>query len=318
MINKQKKNLFFYVIIFNFIFLFSKTYSLEKNYIEVKVNNNIITKSDIINEKNLLIAYNNNLNTLSESELYFLGKDSLIRHLIKKEEILKYYELNNISNKNIDKFLDNFYLKLNINNEIEIKNFLERANLTENEMREKIEIEALWNEIIYKRYQDKVSIDVEILKQRLQKEIDGLKPSKSYFLSEILFSVSTKQEVIEKNKKILKSIDEIGFKNTANIYSISSSAKFGGEIGWIKSTQLSNDVYKKIVNLKIDDFTRKPMTVPGGFLILKINDIKEEKIEVNFDDELEKLISFEKNRQLNQFSQIYYQKIKKNALINEK
>ena len=168
MINNQKLNIFFFIIIFYFIFFISKTYSLEKNYIEVKVNNNIITKSDILNEQKLLIAYNKNLENLSESKLYFLGKDSLIRHIIKKEELLKYYELNNNYEK-IEKFLDNFYLKLNIKNETEIKNFLDLANLTEEEMKEKIQIEALWNELIYSRYQDKVSIDVENLKQSAKK-----------------------------------------------------------------------------------------------------------------------------------------------------
>ena len=317
MINKLKTNLFIYIIILNFIFLHSKTFSLEKNYIEVKVNNNIITKSDILNEKKLLIGYNKNLENLSEDELYFLATDSLIRHIIKKEEISKYYDAND-EYKHLDKFLNEFYLKINIKDEIDKIKFLEQANLTESEMKDKIVTEALWNEIVYKRYQDKVSIDVENLKQKLQKEIDDLKPTKSYFLSEILYSVVNKDEIIKKNEKILKSIEELGFKNAANIYSISSSAKFGGEIGWIRSSQLSNDVLKKISNLEVNDFTKEPMTVPGGFLILKINDIKEEKIEVNFDDELKKLISFERNRQLNQFSQIYYQKIKKNALINEK
>ena len=317
MINKLKPNLFIYIIILNFIFLHSKTFSLEKNYIEVKVNNNIITKSDILNEKKLLIGYNKNLENLSEDELYFLATDSLIRHIIKKEEISKYYDAND-EYKHLDKFLNEFYLKINIKDEIDKIKFLEQANLTESEMKDKIVTEALWNEVVYKRYQDKVSIDVENLKQKLQKEIDDLKPTKSYFLSEILYSVVNKDEIIKKNEKILKSIEELGFKNAANIYSISSSAKFGGEIGWIRSSQLSNDVIKKISNLEVNDFTKEPMTVPGGFLILKINDIKEEKIEVNFDDELKKLISFERNRQLNQFSQIYYQKIKKNALINEK
>ena len=317
MINKLKTNLFIYIIILNFIFLHSKTFSLEKNYIEVKVNNNIITKSDILNEKKLLIGYNKNLENLSEDELYFLATDSLIRHIIKKEEISKYYDAND-EYKHLDKFLNEFYLKINIKDEIDKIKFLEQANLTESEMKDKIVTEALWNEVVYKRYQDKVSIDVENLKQKLQKEIDDLKPTKSYFLSEILYSVVNKDEIIKKNEKILKSIEELGFKNAANIYSISSSAKFGGEIGWIRSSQLSNDVIKKISNLEVNDFTKEPMTVPGGFLILKINDIKEEKIEVNFDDELKKLISFERNRQLNQFSQIYYQKIKKNALINEK
>ena len=315
MISKKKFAVFFYIIIF--LLLFSKTYSVEKNFIVVKVNNDIITKSDILNEKNLLIAYNENLKSLDEDELYLLGKDSLIRQFIKKEEILRYYELSNDS-KHLEKFLKDFYLKLNVKNDSEIKEFLKLANLTENEMKEKIEIETLWNELVYNKYKDKVTIDVDKLSQRLKKEIDSLKPSKSYFLSEILYTVSTKQEIIEKNKKILNSIEKIGFNNTANIFSVSSSAKFGGEIGWIKSSQLSNDVYEKISNLKIGEFIEEPITVPGGFLILKITDIKEEKIQINFDEELKKLINFENNKQLNQFSQIYYQKIKKDALINEK
>ena len=231
MLSKKKTNLFFYLIIF--FLIFSKSYSIEKNYIEVKVNNNIITKSDIINEKNLLIAYNESLRDLSEDELYLMSKDSLIRQEIKKEEILKHYEIKGNS-KNLDKFLEDFYRKLNIRNDLEIKKFLELANLTENEMREKIEIEALWNELIYGKYKDKVNIDVDNLSQKLKEEIDGLEKIKSYFFSEILYDVSSKQEIIEKNKKILKSIEEIGFKNTANIYSISKSAKFGGEIGWVK------------------------------------------------------------------------------------
>ena len=315
MLNKKNTTIFYLIIFFIF---FIKAYSAEnKNFIEVKINNSIITKSDILNEKNLLIAYNKSLKNLTDTELYSLAKDSLIRQEIKKDEILKHYELKNNS-KYLDKFLNEFYLKLNIKNDSDIKNFLETANLTENEMREKIEIETLWNELVFNKYQDKVNIDVEKIGQRLKKEIDDLKLSKSYFLSEILYSVLTKDEIVEKNKKILKSIEEIGFENTANIYSVSNSAKFGGEIGWIKSSRLSKDVYNEVVNLKINEFTTEPINVPGGFLIVKVNDIKEEKIQIDFDEELKKSISFEKNRQLNQFSQIYYKKVKKNILINEK
>jgi len=315
MLNRKKTIVIFYFILF--FILFTKSYSLEKNYIEVKINNNIITKSDILNEKNLLIAYNKSLKSLSDDELYILAKDSLIRQEVKREEILKYYELNSDS-KNLDKFLNEFYVKLNIKNDLDIKNFLEIANLTENEMREKIEIETLWNEIVFNKYQDKVNINIDSLSQRLKKEIETLKPTKSYFLSEIFYNVLNKQEIIEKNEKILKSIEEIGFNNTANIFSISNSAKFGGEIGWIKSSQLSSNVYKKISILKIGEFTTEPLTVPGGFLILKVVDVKEEKNVINFDEELKKLITFEKNKQLNQFSQIYYKKVKKNILLYEK
>ena len=132
---KKKINIIFSSIIF--FLLLTKSYSLEKNYIEVKVNNTIITKSDIINEKNLLTAYNESLKTLKEDELYTLAKNSLIRQEIKRDEILKYYELNYTSSS-LDKFVNEFYKKLNIENDLDIKKFLEIANITENEMREKI------------------------------------------------------------------------------------------------------------------------------------------------------------------------------------
>ena len=314
MLINQKKTVIFFLVIF--FLLLAKSYSLEKNYIEVKVNNKIITKSDIVNEKKLLTAYNESLKTLKEDELYTIAKNSLIRQEVKRDEILKYYKPNYTSSS-LDKYVDEFYKKLNIENDLDVKKFLEIANITENEMREKIEIETLWNQLVFNKYQDKVIIDVELFKDRLKREINDLKPTKSYFLSEIFFNVLTKEEIDEKKQKILKSIEDIGFNNTANIFSISGSAKFGGEIGWIKGSQLSSNIYKKISLLKVGEYTAEPITVPGGFLILKIDDIKEEKVQVDFDEELQKLINYEKNKQLNQFSQIYYKKVEKDSVINE-
>ena len=314
MLINQKKTVIFFLVIF--FLLLTKSYSLEKNYIEVKVNNKIITKSDIVNEKKLLTAYNESLKTLKEDELYTIAKNSLIRQEVKRDEILKYYKPNYTSSS-LDKYVDEFYKKLNIENDLDVKKFLEIANITENEMREKIEIETLWNQLVFNKYQDKVIIDVELFKDRLKREINDLKPTKSYFLSEIFFNVLTKEEIDEKKQKILKSIEDIGFNNTANIFSISGSAKFGGEIGWIKGSQLSSNIYKKISLLKVGEYTAEPITVPGGFLILKIDDIKEEKVQVDFDEELQKLINYEKNKQLNQFSQIYYKKVEKDSVINE-
>ncbi len=314
MLINQKKTVIFFLVIF--FLLLAKSYSLEKNYIEVKVNNKIITKSDIENEKKLLTAYNESLKNLKVDELYTIAKNSLIRQEVKRDEILKYYEPNYTSSS-LDKYVDEFYKKLNIENDLDVKKFLEIANITENEMREKIEIETLWNQLVFNKYQDKVIIDVELFRDRLKSEINDLKPTKSYFLSEIFFNVLTKEEIDEKKQKILKSIEDIGFNNTANIFSISGSAKFGGEIGWIKGSQLSSNIYKKISLLKVGEYTAEPITVPGGFLILKIDDIKEEKVQVDFDEELQKLINYEKNKQLNQFSQIYYKKVEKDSVINE-
>jgi peptidyl-prolyl cis-trans isomerase SurA len=54
------------------------------------------------------------------------------------------------------------------------------------------------------------------------------------------------------------------------------------------------------------------------YLILKINDVREISIPINKEDELNKMIKFETNKQLNQFSKIFFDKSKINYSINEK
>ena len=69
--------------------------------------------------------------------------------------------------------------------------------------------------------------------------------------------------------------------------------------------------------LKLLEFT-DPVSIPGGFIILKINDLKNEKITLNLEEELNKTINAKINAQLSQFSNIYLNKIKNDVLINEK
>ena len=121
----------------------------------------------------------------------------------------------------------------------------------------------------------------------------------------------------KKKKLIEKRILEIGFNNSANIHSVSDSAKLGGKIGWIYESQLNEIIKKEMLSLNIGEYT-KPITMPGGFLIIKLEDKKMEKIDFNFDEEFNKQIANEKNSQLSQFSEIYFKKIKKNSVISEK
>ena len=85
---------------------------------------------------------------------------------------------------------------------------------------------------------------------------------------------------------------------------------------WINENSLNKNIKIAINNLKINDFT-KPINVPGGFLILQINDIKNTKIEIDVEKEFKKLENYEKNNQLNQYSKIYFNKVKKDLEISE-
>ena len=112
------------------------------------------------------------------------------------------------------------------------------------------------------------------------------------------------------------SIEEIGFNNTANIYSISESAKLGGKLGWINESSLSKKILENLNS--VDEKSNKDNQIWKNFLILKIEDIRINEININKEKEIEKLIKVETNKQLNQFSKIYFDKSKINYFINEK
>ena len=314
MIIKSNKliNIIFFFVIFFYI---QNSFSEQKNAkIIIKINNEIITNQDIKNEKKFLIAFNESLKTLDKKKMYNLAKDSLIKHSVKTQELKKHFLLNN-ETEFLKDILKDFYKKQNIKNYLEIKNFLKNHNISEKDIKSKLEVEALWNELIYKKYINQVNIDENKLKKKL-KDFSNTNLIKSFLLSEILFNAQTKDEIRKKYSEILESISINGFENTANIYSSSDSAKFGGKIGWVSESTLSNKVFNTLKDYKIGDFT-KPINIPGGFLILKINNIKMEKLEIDFDEELKKLSNFERNKQLDQFSLIYYKKVQTNARIDE-
>ena len=277
----------------------------------MKVNNEIITNININEEYRYLIALNTDLKSLKKEEIFNLAKNSFLREKIKENELKKYFELNQ-SSKYIDQTIKNLYGSLNISSEIEFKKYLSVYNLTIEDVKKKLEIEVLWNELIYTKFHKQIDIDEE----KIKKKINENKIQKNYLLSEIFFSGENKEKINEKYNLIKKSISEIGFKNTANIYSLTESAKIGGSIGWIGENQLAKKVVNEINKLQVGEFT-KPINIPAGVIILKLDGKEDKKISLDFDSEFKKLIAYEKNRQLNQFSTIYFNKLKFNTKIEQ-
>ncbi len=285
------------------------------SFIVLKVDNEIITNLDIKQEYNYLIALNNELKNLDKKSIIDLAKNSLIREKIKKNELSKYYEFDH-TKKYLNKIMRQFYLKLNFNDMNEFENYLKDFDLTLNKVKSKIEIEVLWNELIMLKYDKHIDINKDKLKKKIlnQRSLNNIKTK--YELSEIVFQVDKKKNLKNKIKEIKESIISKGFKNTANIYSISDTAKFGGNIGWVNEGQLSKLILEKVKKLNIGEIT-DPVNIPGGFLIIKLKNIKTEKVEINLEEELKNLTRFEKDRQLNQFSAIYFNKLKLNSKISE-
>ena len=315
--NELNKNFKILNILTVLLFILSiKSVSSENSsYLILKINNQIITNIDIDNEKNYLLAINENLISLDNLEMLSVAKESLIREKIKKIELEKYYDLQEYS-KYIESLLGDFITKLNFENIENLENYFLSKNVKLETVKKKLNIEALWNELIFNSYGKQVEIDENKLNSIIKNQ--DYKQEKEFFLlSEIVFEANTKDEIASKHNKILKSIDSIGFGNTANIYSLSESAKFNGDVGWIDVSQLQVNVYDKVKKLEEGQYSDL-INVPGGFLILYVGDIKKEIIEIDEEKKLTEMIKYEKDRQLNEFSFIYYQRIKKNSLIDEK
>ena len=307
----NKKIQFFLLIIF--LFLSKNTYALE-NKILIKVNNEIITSLDINSEINYLIALNKNIENLDKEKRYNIAKNSLVREKIKKIEILNYIKKIEIEKKISDEVLKSTYSRLGINSKEEFLKYIKNYNININTIVEKVSIEVLWNQLIVSKFSDKIKINKDQLKKKIL--IKDNKEIKRYLLSEILFNVTSNSELQTKLDKIKASIVELGFENTAAIYSISDNSKIGGKLDWINESVLNEKIRDELNNIGIGGLTN-PIVTPGGFLLLKIEDIKLIKKKIDLKNELEIMIKTESNKQLNQYSNIYFNKISKNFQIDE-
>ena len=303
-----KKFLIFFFIYLSFINI-SKSQEIK---IISKVDNEIITNIDIEIEKKYLLLLNNNLNELTKKEFIELAKNSLIREIIKKKEINKSF--NKQSNTIKNKIVENFYNRLGFNEKNEFIKYLDKKNINFENLREKLLIEALWNNIIYIKFNNKIKVDKNLIKKQIIDYYNSKDKKYEYNLSEI--TVDIEKNINLKKDEIIKYIEKFDFKTAANKFSKSDTSKYGGEIGWIKGTRLSKQIKNKVSKIKIGEIT-EPIQTPNGYLFVKLNDKREIVEKFDLDIELEQQIKFEENRQLNQFSLIYYKKLKKNTSIYE-
>jgi|LULI01.1.fsa_nt_gb peptidyl-prolyl cis-trans isomerase SurA len=304
-------------IFFIFIILFNLNKIAYSNIIEIKVKiqNQIITNIDIENERKYLLFLNPKLNELENSKINNIAKESLINEIIKKTELKKFFDFS-IKNNVINSVINRLLKRKNIKDKDEFLQILSSQNLDFEDIKEKLYIEALWNQLIYEKYSDNVIINKEDLRKNILDQVEKIGKKFSYNLSEIVFNVEINESLEEKVSKINDSIKEIGFENSANIYSVANTSNNGGLIGWVNEIQISKEIGIELKKLNISEIT-KPLKLQNSYILIKLNDKKEFKQEINVDDQLNRLVNRETNRQLNNFSTIYYKRLKKNIDINE-
>ena len=297
-----------YLLIFFLCAIFNKAQSTETKIVHI-IQNEIITNVDIKNEFKYLAALNNSLKELDKDQIISISNQSVIREKIKKIEISKNFKEIKINEEYENLLLKNIYSSLNLKSLREFEIYIKNYDLTLEKIKRRITIDALWNELIIRKYSSQITIN----EKKIRKEIlsNSNIQTREFELSEIIFEIENKDELQKKYEEIKKSINNIGFKSSASIYSVSESAKIGGGIGWIGENSLNKEIKENIIDLKIGE-TSEPIILSTGVLLLRVDNIKNSKINIDQDSEFKRAIRYERNRQLNQYSKIYYNKIKKN------
>ena len=302
------------ILVIFFSLINKNAFSENKFYIVAKVNNEIITNYDVETESNYLKLLNPNLNQLDKNRVIGIAKNSLINEIIKQKQLEKIFEFDQ-SQKIIDQIFKDFYTNLGFSKEKDFDQVLRnKKTYSILEVKEKIKIDFLWNKLIYNLHNKQIKVDKNKLLNKI-KNSDQYK--NQYLLSEIFFNKDKNESLENKVNKIKKSIDDVGFNNTASLYSISDTSSVGGKIGWIKEENLSPKILDELYKIKSGEITEM-IKIGNNFLILKIEEIKKNKIKIDNEMKLKEMIDFERNRQLNQFSNIYFNKIKINYSIDEK
>jgi peptidyl-prolyl cis-trans isomerase SurA len=279
----------------------------------LKIDNDIITSLDILEEINNLKFFNQNLKEIDKEEIYQISLNSLINYKIKKQEVFKYFNKIEIENEDyLKSIIENNARKLNFKNISDFKKVLNEKNINYENYEEKIKVNILWNQIIYSKYNSQLIVNEIELKEKIKRQNDN---KKAFDLSEIVFQIKNLDDLKGTYETIKSDINKLGFENAVLKYSVSNTSNEGGDLGWVDETLINNKILEELNAMSIGSITN-PIRIPSGFLILKVKDVKKIETDLDIDQEVKKLINYEKEKQLNTYASIYFKKIKNNIKIN--
>ena len=306
-------NFNFKIFIFIYILISLPTHILSsENKILFKIDNNIITTIDILNEIKYLKVLNKDFENFEKDKIFKVATNSIIKSVVRENDLKKYFKKINLDEVFVEKFALEYFSKLNLNSIGDLEKFLIKNDLSLDYIKKKITIQLMWNELILKKYSQNIKID----KKKIERQISTQRFQREFLISEIVFNIKNRSELETKFNEISNEVKTNGFSRAALIHSMSDTSTNGGKIGWISESSLSNEIKKVIKNTNIGEITR-PINIPSGFIILFKEDKRETLVELDIEKEIDKIIKRKTNEQLNQFSNIYYNKIKKNLNIYE-
>ena len=296
---------------------YTHAFAVIENKIIANVNNQVISTYELKDKiKTILFLSNQSLSQKNINFAKMRAMKSLIDHKLKLEEINR-YKISIEESVDISKYLENIASKYNTNKE-GLRNIFNNNQIDFENYTHGIRVDFAWNNLIFSKYKEKVNLNEKEVEDELNKIIKNKKEVEEYKLSEIEILIDNIADNEKKIKEIYEQIELNGFNDTAVKFSVSSTSLEGGNLDWINSKSLSNNVYNSVKILKIGEVT-KPIIKTGNILFLKLNDRRTSSINnSNIINIRNQIINNKKNEMLSLYSNNYLSKLKNKALIEIK
>ena len=301
---------FLFTLLIIIFFKFNYSYSTINNKIVVKVGNEIVTSFELENKiRTILFLSNRQIDQVNINKVKKKAISDLINKKLKKEEIDRYGIL--IEENRVSSYLTDISSKLKMDKEDFIK-IMKRNDISFDLYKEEIKIDLAWQSLIYELNKNSLSVDEKQIIQELNEIIKNKKDLEEYELAEIVVDkiYDSNQESIL--TEISDYISQFNFEEAALKYSISSSASEGGNIGWVSSSSLSNQLKNVLNKLSLGE-TSSPIINVDQIIFIKLLNKRKTKANLNLEAEQIKnsLINKRKNELLNLYSNNHSLKKKK-------
>ena len=297
--------------IFLLFFLFSNTsaYSNIDNSVIISVGNTPITYLDLVKEMKLIsIISKNKINEQNKEQIKKIAVQSLIKRKIKEMEITK-YNIENYNQKDLEKLILNTSQNLGLDKN-GLKILMKKQNLSYSNLTKRFEIDLKWNTLIFELYKNKISLNMSEVEEKINSELERLESNRKFLLSEIEIPKEGTEITVD---KVINNIKKEGFENTAKKFSISQSAEYGGNIGWIDEKKLSKKINDNIKNLKTDELS-KPIFFENTIVIFK--KMGEKVFEKNIQEIKNRIVKIEKQKKLQMFSNSHFSNLERTTQVN--
>ena len=312
-----RKNLLRIIFVIILLNIGNYAFSSTKNKIILSVEDQIISSYELKNKiKTILFFSGQQLEQANIDRSKNLALKQLIDYKLKKNQVIRF----NIQNENSKKTQE-YLKKLSLKYQTDInglKIIFKDNDLDYDMYLDEMNTEFNWQALIFNKFKDQIIIDEKEIDIELNNFIESQEDLEEYKLAEIEIALKNNSEDRKTILEINDQIKLIGFKDAAIKYSMSSSSLSGGDIGWISSKSLSEEILSIINKMKINDIS-KPIIQTNTATIIKLIDKKTSNIsDINLDQLKQQIIKNKKNNLLNVYSNNYLSKIKNNVLIEEK